>query len=189
MEELAPTVLQKQKAGHYEILGETLAKFEFFENGWNPYSRYLDIDRVDLILRRVVNGCPVYREIQVKYGKLYDCDAKWETPLFDMTSWRFFKRNEFEDSSHRADFFIAYVLSHDTGYKGDIFIFPVVDFGDLISRSIPSGDKAKMYLSRTRTAESRWYLRCKNKFEDISEETCYEVTKYRRAFNLLQSYR
>lgn len=42
----------RRKAGHYEILGETYAKFEFFENGWNSYSRFLDVDKVDLILRR-----------------------------------------------------------------------------------------------------------------------------------------
>jgi hypothetical protein len=47
-----PTRAMKQKAGHQEILGETLAKFEFFQNGWHPYSRFLDIDKVDLILRR-----------------------------------------------------------------------------------------------------------------------------------------
>ncbi len=33
----------RRKAGGYEILGETYAKFEFFENGWNPYSRFLDV--------------------------------------------------------------------------------------------------------------------------------------------------
>jgi hypothetical protein len=38
-----------RKAGHYEILGETYAKVEFFEKGWNSYSRLLDVDRVDLI--------------------------------------------------------------------------------------------------------------------------------------------
>ena len=42
----------RRRAGHYEIVGETYAKLEFFENGWNPYSRFLDIDKVDLILRR-----------------------------------------------------------------------------------------------------------------------------------------
>ncbi len=42
----------RSKAGHYEIQGETIAKFEFFDNGYNPYSRYLDIDKVDLILRK-----------------------------------------------------------------------------------------------------------------------------------------
>jgi hypothetical protein len=32
----------RRKAGHWEILGETCAKFDFFENGWNLYSRFLD---------------------------------------------------------------------------------------------------------------------------------------------------
>ena len=69
---------QKAQAGHYEILGETLAKFEFFEAGWNPYQRYLDVDKVDFILRRRVADKVTYREVQVKYGKLYDCGPKWE---------------------------------------------------------------------------------------------------------------
>ncbi len=30
----------RSRAGHYEILGETYAKFEFFEKGWNPYTRF-----------------------------------------------------------------------------------------------------------------------------------------------------
>jgi hypothetical protein len=42
----------RSRFGHYEVLGETYAKFEFFEKGWNPYSRFLDVDKVDLILRR-----------------------------------------------------------------------------------------------------------------------------------------
>lgn len=61
----------RRKAGHYELLGETYAKLEFFEKGWNPYSRFLDVDNVDLILRRTLNGVPLYREVQVKFGKLY----------------------------------------------------------------------------------------------------------------------
>ena len=64
------TAKEKQKAGHYEIYGETLAKFEFFEAGWNPYERYLDVDQVDLILRRRKGDRIIYREIQVKYGAL-----------------------------------------------------------------------------------------------------------------------
>jgi len=55
----------RSRAGHYEILGETYAKFEFFEKGWNPYSRFLDVDKVDLILRRRIEGRIFYREIQV----------------------------------------------------------------------------------------------------------------------------
>jgi hypothetical protein len=65
------------KAGHYEIQGETIAKFEFFDNGFNPYSRYLDVDKVDLILRQRVGSSISYVEVQVKYGRLYDCTPKW----------------------------------------------------------------------------------------------------------------
>ena len=61
----------RRRAGHYEILGETHAKYEFFHQGWNPYSRFLDVDKVDLILRRTKNGLPMYREVQAKFGKLY----------------------------------------------------------------------------------------------------------------------
>src|SRR5437763_5134552 len=86
----------RRKAGHYEILGETYAKFEFFEKGWNPYSRFLDVDKVDLILRRrSQTGQRLYREIQVKFGKLYPVGQAWEQEHFDFTSWRFFKENEF----------------------------------------------------------------------------------------------
>jgi len=82
----------RRGAGHYEILGETYAKFEFFENGWNPYTRFLDVDKVDLILRRRHQNRPFYREVQVKYGKLYPVGSNWERALFDYTSWRFFRR-------------------------------------------------------------------------------------------------
>ena len=68
----------KSKAGHYEIHGETIAKFEFFDNGFNPYSRYLDIDKVDLILRKIQGNQIKYIEVQVKFGRLYQCGQKWE---------------------------------------------------------------------------------------------------------------
>lgn len=187
MEDNILTASEKRRAGHYEILGETLAKFEFFQNGWNPYARYLDVDKVDLIIRRVINGIPDYREIQVKYGKLHDCSLNWEKLLFDVTSWRFFKKDEFTDFAHRTDFFIAYVLAHDTGYTGDIFIFPVADFRILLSQGIPSGDKVKTYISRSKADPSLWFLRRQNRFDEICNETCYEVTRYRRNFALLET--
>lgn len=186
MENNAPTVSEKRRAGHYEILGETLAKFEFFQNGWNPYARYLDVDKVDLIVRRVLAGVPQYREIQVKYGKLHDCGTKRERLFFDVTSWRFFKKDEFAGFAHRTDFFIAYVLAHDTGYAGDIFIFPVADFRLLIANSIPSGrDAVKTFISRSKADPARWFLRRKSKFDEICEESCFEVTSYRRNFGFL----
>jgi hypothetical protein len=61
----------------------------------------------------------------VKFGKLYQVVPAWERALFDVTSWRFFKEEEFREQVGQRDFFVAYVLAADSGYRGDIFIFPV----------------------------------------------------------------
>jgi len=124
---------ERRQAGHYEVLGETFAKFEFFQNGWNPYSRFLDVDKVDLLLRRTTEGRRTYREVQVKYGKLYRVGSRWEQQLFDYTSWRFFREDEFTAHEHLSDFFMTYVLAPDEGYRGDIFIFPIREFVKLCS--------------------------------------------------------
>src|SRR4030042_5937713 len=137
------------KAGHYEIQGETIAKFEFFENGFNPYSRYLDIDKVDLILRKKVDNSIKYFDIQVKYRRLFECGIKWEQKHFDVTSWRFFKPNEFINSK---SLYIAYVLSLPGKYEGDIFIFPALKFNEIINQGIPcntkKGKQFKVYIAR-----------------------------------------
>jgi hypothetical protein len=180
-----PTRELKQKAGHYEILGETLAKFEFFEAGWNPYQRYLDVDKVDFILRRRVDSKVIYREIQVKYGKLHDCIQNWEEPLFDVSSWRFFKEDEFKLYETRTDFFLAYVLAHDSGYKQDFFIFPVSKFHNLLHQAPIAGGKRRVFISRSKADRSKWYLRAKGRFDTISPDTCIDVSEFRRNFKLL----
>ena len=176
---------QKHRAGHYEILGETLAKFEFFEAGWNPYQRYLDVDKVDFILRKRKGAELTYREVQVKYGKLYDCTRPWEKPLFDVTSWRFFNDEEFVPFLTRKDFFLAYVLAHDSGYTGDIFIFPVKAFHDLLRKAVVAGGKRRVYMSRSIADRSRWYFRISSRFDAISKDTCIDISQYRRNFELL----
>jgi hypothetical protein len=175
----------RRKAGHYEILGETYAKFEFFENGWNSYSRFLDVDKVDLILRRRDSGQRVYREVQVKFGKLYAVGPAWERELFDFTSWRFFKEDEFAGHLEQRDFFIAYVLARDIGYRGDIFIFPVRIFAEIIRCGIPSKGQRKVYISRLHGEAERWVLRRTSRFTAVTEETCLDVSKYRRNFAAL----
>jgi hypothetical protein len=175
----------RRQAGHYEILGETYAKFEFFENGWNSYSRFLDVDKVDLILRRKASGQRIYREVQVKFGKLYPVKTAWQRKLFDFTSWRFFKEDEFAGHLDQDDFFIAYVLARDIGYRGDIFIFPVRAFAEIIRCAIPSKGQRKMYISRLRGETERWVLRRSTSFTDITDETCLDVSKYRRDFAAL----
>jgi hypothetical protein len=178
----------RSKAGHYEILGETYAKFEFFENGWNPYSRFLDVDKVDLILRRKTpDGNRLYREVQVKFGKLYEVGPAWERGLFDFTSWRFYKEDEFANQLNHKDFFVAYILARDIGYNRDIFIFPVRDFVEKVIRSaIPSGNQRKVYISRLKGDSERWVLRRMGRFTDVNDETCLDGSEYRRNFSILE---
>lgn len=176
---------KRRKAGHYEILGETYAKFEFFENGWNPYSRFLDVDKIDLILRRRDENRRIYREVQVKYGKLYAVGTKWEQELFDLTSWRFFREDEFDNYVGNLDFFVALVLSPDIGYQGDIFIFPVRDFVATVKMGILTKGQRKVYLSRLKNEPQKWILRRKNTFSKIDQESSLEVSRYRRNFRLL----
>jgi hypothetical protein len=129
----------------------------------------------------------------VKFGKLYECGSRWEQQLFDYTSWRFFSKDEFSDYVNRKDFFVAYVLSRDPtpdapGYQGDIFIFPVRKFHEVIQSSIPSGDRMKVYLSRIKGEKKKWYLRCKSRaFTDVAEG-CMEVTQYWRNFDILEPH-
>jgi hypothetical protein len=177
----------RRKAGHYEILGETYAKFEFFQKGWNPYSRFLDVDKVDLVLRRRVNGAPVYREVQVKFGKLYRCTQAWERPLFDVSSWRFFKDGEFGDAD--PGLYLAYVLSEDDEYRGDFFIFPAREFATIIGSAPLVGQKKpqrRVFISRCLDDPARWVLRRQARFETVDDATCLDVSAYRRAFDILE---
>lgn len=185
------TAEKQQQAGHYEVLGETYAAFELFEHGWTPYSRFLDVDKVDFILRKLREKKPVYREAQVKFGKLYSVSSKWEKALFDVTSWRFFKEGEFDAYKQRKDFFLIYVMSAGTGDDREIFIFPIAIFCDLIEKAISRksaklGTKKAMYISRSLADKSRWYLRtAAGQMRALTPENTFEVTKYRRAFHLL----
>lgn len=178
----------RRKAGHYEVLGETYAKFEFFERGWNPYSRFLDVDKVDLILRRVISGRKQYREVQVKYGKLFETDSGWQSRHFDLSSWRFFKEDEFASFLSDDSLYVAYVLAAKIGYRGDIFIFPVRVFADLIKCGVATGGKRKVYLSRVRGDDQRWVLRRTHRsFSVVNNDSCVDVSKYRRNFSVLES--
>jgi hypothetical protein len=180
------TAEMRRKAGHQEILGETLAKFEFFQHGWHPYTRFLDVDKIDLILRRRRDTHVDYREIQVKFGKLYACTANWARPLFSVTSWRFFTESALTSLTERQGLYFAYVLAPDDGFKGDMFIFPIDEFAEVVRRS----DKLKngsyrVYISRTHGDNGRWYVRRKGSFSVLNDSTTIDVTGYYRNFACL----
>jgi hypothetical protein len=180
-----PSAEDQRRAGHREILGETYAKFEFFENGWNPYTRFLDVDKVDIILRRRHQNRPIYREVQVKYGKLWQLKPQGWEGVFDYSSWRFFHEEEFKAYLDNPDFYVVLILAADTGYKGDLFIFPVRDFYRLVKSAFLSGGKRKVIICRSRSDETKWYLRRVSKISEITPDSTVDISKFRRNFSLL----
>jgi hypothetical protein len=122
--------------------------------------------------------------VQVKFGKLYRVGSRWERQLFDVTSWRFFRDGEFDKvGSH---LYLAYVLSEDDEYRGDFFIFPIRRFASILAKAPTAGGKRKVYISRSIGEPMRWLLRLRGKFGEISEETCLDVSEYRRNFAVLE---
>ena len=83
----------------------------------------------------------------------------------------------------QKEFFIAYVLARDIGYRGDIFIFPVRDFAEIIRSAIPSKGRRKVYISRLHGEAERWVL--PNQFTAVTDAVCQDVSKYRRNFAAL----
>jgi len=135
-----------------------------------------------------VSGRRLYREGQVKYGKLFETISGWQSRLFDHSSWRFFKEDEFASCLSNDTLFVAYVLAPDVGYRGDIFVFPVRVFADLIKCGIATGGRKKVYLSRVRGDDQRWVLRRTHRlFSEVNDDTCVDVSKYRRNFAVLES--
>jgi hypothetical protein len=180
------TAEMRRRAGHQEILGETLAKFEFFQHGWHPYTRFLDVDKIDLILRRRRGSTVDYREVQVKFGKLYQCTRRWELPMFSATSWRPFTEKALAGLNERDGLVLAYVLAPDDAFKGDMFIFPIKEFVDLVRTAdrLRSGDY-RIYLSRSSSPPDRWYMRRAPRFNALTEDTVHDVTEYYRNFACL----
>lgn len=182
-------ILKDIKPGHYEVVGETVAQLEFIQQGFNPYTRYLDVDKVDLILRDLTKKVKKYYEVQVKYGRLYRATGKWELGQFDLVSWRFFKENEFLNSE--KELFLVYVLIEpDVGYQGDFFIFPIRDFNDIIHQGIKTTTKKgevkyKIHFAHS-TVDDKWYLYKRRNFHGLDEENVLDINRYRRNFDLIR---
>jgi hypothetical protein len=111
--------------------------------------------------------------------------SRWERALFDYTSWRFFREDEFEGYLDHSDFFIALILAADIGYQRDIFIFPVRDFVRLVRLAIPSKGQRKVYISRSLHDPTKWYLRRITKITALTPDAVTDVSSYRRNFAVL----
>lgn len=177
-----------RKAGHQEILGETIAKFELFRAGWNPYNRFLDEEKVDLVVRRRTKGAIEYADIQVKQLRLYSVSEKYARETFDVTSWGFFRRDAMKDAHEHL--VIAIVLVHReaergatiTDFQGDIFYLTAKRFGKLLGSSPGNEKEAKLYFARLKRDPSRWF--CCTQWNKVHAETmlssAVEVTDARQ---------
>ena len=180
--------MNEAKPGHLEIIGETAAKLLLFQKGWNPYSRFLDVDKVDLILRRTFKNKAEYREIQVKYRRLFEHKPdRWDGKLFSATAWYNADLDEF--ASHRPGFFIMFVFGYpDRKIENDVLLFPSSEFHEIIKKSPPikEGEKRVLYISKERTGPG-WYIwLTRRKFSQINSNTCQNVSKYLNNFELLE---
>jgi hypothetical protein len=179
----------ENRSGHLEIIGETAAKLLLFQQGWNPYSRFLDVDKVDLILRRNRNNAPEYREIQVKYRRVWEGSEQgpWASKFFSATAWYSAKMNEF--ASHRPGFFVMFVVGYpNRRIETDVLIFPSRALHEIIQRAPlhkKGEDTRVLYISKS-LADSRWYVRLtRNKIAQIDATTCDDVTNYCNNFAIL----
>jgi len=175
------------KPGHLEIIGETAAKLLLFQKGWNPYSRFLDVDKVDLILRRTQKNKTEYREIQVKYRRLFEHEPdRWDGKLFSATAWYNADLDEF--AAHRPGFFIMFVFGYpNRTIEKDVLLFPSAEFHKIIEKSPPikDGKKRVLYISKGRKGQG-WYIwLSRRKFESITPQTCQDVSRYLNNFKIL----
>lgn len=179
--------MNEAKPGHLEIIGETAAKLLLFQKGWNPYSRFLDVDKVDLILRRNRKNKTEYREIQVKYRRLFEHKIdRWDGKLFSATAWYNADQDEF--AAHRSGFYILFVFGYpDKRIEKDVLLFPSAEFHEIIKKSPPikDGKKRVLYISKAREGAG-WYIwLTRRKFNHIDPSTCQDVSKYLNNYDSL----
>jgi len=177
-----------KRAGHQEIHGENIAQFEFSQAGWNPFKHYVDVDKVDLLLRRrTPPNPPEYREVQVKWCRSWKITG-WRGKFFTHVSWRNFTTEDFAD--YRPELFIAFVTPNaEQIYTGDIFIFRSRDFHELILRcpAFKLGTNRKFF-ELGQHHDGRWFLLLKrNASKHLDADTGVEITSAWRNFDLLDA--
>lgn len=125
----------------------------------------------------------------MKSGRTYRELSKWQRALFELTTWSTFKNGDFEDADDSL--YVAYVVSDvDVDeYRGDIFIFPAREFGTIVAAAPQTRDgRRQVHIARLRDDANRWVLwRQRTTFDSVTDETCLDVSRYRRNFAILQA--
>ena len=149
------------KSGHKEIIGETIAKLKLFYEGYNVYSRFLDIDAVDFIVRHRKGRIITYKEIQMKYSKYYPKNKDY---------WHGINKSTFEA---RDNFFFMFICGDDD----HIFFIPSKKISNWLKK-LPNTEKR--WHIHIKGLDNIWYLAAKRGISPIN------ITKYLNQFNLLK---
>lgn len=148
-------------SGHKEIIGETIAKLRLFYEGFNVYSRFLDIDAVDFVIRKRKGKAVAYKEIQMKYSKHHMEGNEY---------WYGIGKNTFE---RRANFFFMFIC----GDMDKIFIIPSIKLHNWLKKML--GDVKKWHII-IRERKNMWYMITKREHENIN------ITEYLNDFKSLE---
>ena len=161
-------ITSESKAGHKEIIGETIAKLVLHRHGFNPYSRFLDKEAIDLIVRNDKGGKVTYNEIQIKYSKKYK-DPK-------ENYWFSIQQSTFKP---RHYFYFMFICENED----KIIIIPSLTVGKLcenIKLSVPKGKElGKWHFIVDRRGDD-YILRTKKGNDSIN------VTNYLNNFDVLK---
>ena len=153
------------KSGHKEVIGETIAKLVLFKKGYNVYSRFLDIDSVDMIIRiKKDSGLVNYDEIQLKYSKYYPKNKDY---------WFKISKSTFEARKHFYFMFIC----HD---EDTIFTIPSIDINSYVNKFYFLQKKGQWDIHIV-NRNNNWYFTTKQ------GEKWINITGFLNNFDILKS--
>ena len=159
---------ENSTAGHKEIIGETIAKLILHKRGFNPYSRFLDKEAIDLIVRNDKGKEVTYNEIQVKYSKKYlDPDENY---------W--FKINQ-RTFNPRFYYYFMFICEDDD----KIFIIPSLTLKGMLKKiklNIKKEEDFGKWHIIIRKKENKYFL------DTMREEEKVDITGYLNDFNRLR---
>jgi len=161
-------ISEKSTAGHKEIIGETIVKLVLHRKGFNPYTRFLDKEAIDLIIRNDKGEDLTYNDIQIKYSKKY-LDPK-ENYWFSINQKTF---------NPRHYFYFMFICEDDD----QILIIPSLTLNSMLQKTKLTKKDGKEFGRWHFIIDKKggnYFLRTERGEENI------EVTKYLNNFDVLK---
>lgn len=163
-----PSNTVKTKSGDRGIVGETIAKLKLWQNGYNVYSRFLDVDVIDMVVRCKEDEKVYYKEIQVKWSNLFKKGKNQNNPHY----WFAIKKKAFEINPNC--YFLLICKNED-----DIFIFPARELRS-IAEKCSYNTKDEKYDVKIYPRGSSWVIKRLSEYGEI------EISKWYNDFEIIK---